>query len=188
MSSVVAPISKQRHALLACAAVIALALLLRLVTQAFSVPSSSMEPTLLPGDHLVVTRYLFREPSRGDVVVFDDGRGTTLVKRIIGIPGDSVHLDRGHVLINGEILREDAYTLPSGAESGSVHVVPHGHFFLLGDNRDHSADSREFGFVPREALLGRATLIYWSISRTSRSEGVRWTRLLRRVTNGQRID
>lgn len=168
----------QRHAIVIGAAVLLVALSLRLLTEAYAVPSSSMEPTLVPGDHLIVIRYLGARPQRGHVVVFDDAAGTARVKRVIGLPGDSVQIEHGQVLVNGEILVEDAYAAPSLSAAGSVHVVPAGHYFLLGDNRDHSADSRSFGFVPDHAVVGRARLIYWSVSRPG---GIRWSRLLRMV-------
>lgn len=165
-----------RHAIVIGAAVILVALALRLFAQAYAVPSSSMEPALVPGDHLLVVRYLGARPQRGHVVVFNDGGGTARVKRVIGLPGDSVQIEQGHVLVNGEILLEESYAAPSRSAEGSVHVVPGAHYFLLGDNRDHSADSRSFGFVRDEAVVGRARLIYWSVSRSGE---IRWSRLLR---------
>jgi len=172
---------RTRHAIFVGIAIILLAVGLRVFTEAFSVPSSSMEPTLLPGDHLFAVRYLFRHPGRGDVVIFEDESGTTFVKRIIGVPGDSVQLERGRVLVNGEPLNEVAYAAPSHSEAVSVHVVPKGHFFLLGDNRDHSADSRAFGFVSSDALIGRARFVYWSSTRDTEGMTVRWSRLFRPI-------
>jgi len=155
---------RARHAILTVVLVLASAVGLRFVTEAFAVPSSSMAPTLLPGDHLVV--------------VFDDGTGTMFVKRVIGLSGDSVQVDGGRVLVNGAPLDEQAYTAPSRSSSVTVHVVPRGHLFLLGDNRDHSEDSRTFGFVSRQALVGRARLIYWS-STVDAPRTVRWERVIR---------
>ena len=169
---------RARHAILTVVLVLASAVGLRFVTEAFAVPSSSMAPTLLPGDHLVVVRYLLGEPRRGDVVVFDDGTGTMFVKRVIGLSGDSVQVDGGRVLVNGAPLDEEAYTAPSRSSSVTVHVVPRGHLFLLGDNRDHSEDSRTFGFVSRQALVGRARLIYWSTT-VDAPRTVRWERVIR---------
>jgi signal peptidase I len=141
-----------------------------------------MEPTLLPGDHVLVVRYLLRGPRRGDVVVFADGSDEgSFIKRVIGLPGDSVQLAGGRVLINGEAFAEDAYAHPSESPSDTVHIVPRDHVFLLGDNRDHSFDSREFGFVPIGALVGRARLVYWSSSPAGHLAGVRWGRLFQSV-------
>lgn len=173
------PAPRARHAMLLGAVILLSAGVLRLVTEAFAVPSSSMEPTLMPGDHLVVTRYLFRDPERGDVVVFEDESGATFVKRIIGLPGDSIQIEHGRVLLNGEPLDEASYVSPSHSDDVTVHVVPRDHLFLLGDNRDLSADSRAFGFVSRAAIVGRAALIYWSAEAAAESGSVRWGRLFR---------
>jgi signal peptidase I len=171
-----------RHALLTAVLVVLVALALRSVTQAFFVPSPSMEPTLLPGDHVLVVRYLLRGPRRGHVVVFagrsDEG---SFIKRVIGLPGDSVQLAGGQVLINGEAIAEDAYAHRSESPGDTVHIVPRDHIFLLGDNRDHSFDSREFGFVPIRAVVGRARLVYWSSSPGGDLSGVRWNRLFQSV-------
>lgn len=168
-----------RGTLFAGALLILFAVALRFVGGAYSVPSASMEPTLLPGDHLLVVRYFGEEPLRGHVVVFDNPSGTSLVKRVIGLPGDSVQMDHGNVLVNGEPLVEGDHVAPSSSQDVTVHVVPQGHLFLLGDNRDHSADSREFGFVPVSAVVGRARMIYWSVA--PGGSGVRWSRLFHSV-------
>lgn len=179
MGSVSFRASGFRGVLFIAALLILLAGGLRFAGGAYSVPSASMEPTLLPGDHLLVIRYFGEGPERGHVVVFDSPSGTSLVKRVIGMPGDSVLIDHGNVLINGEPLVETDHVAPSTSEAVTVHVVPQGHLFLLGDNRDHSADSREFGFVPIGAVVGRARMIYWSV--TPDGSGVRWSRLFHRV-------
>lgn len=176
-----------RRTLLAAATLLLLALTLRSLVQTYSVPSSSMEPTLLPGDHLVVLRYLTGQPRRGEVVVFDDGTGTARVKRVIGVGGDSVLIADGRVFVNGESLEEDTYALNSTSPSASVHVVPRDHLFLLGDNRDLSSDSRELGFVPLRAVLGHARRIYWSTV-PGEPRSVRWSRLLRRIDGNPRVD
>jgi len=172
-------VSGLRGTLVAAALLIVLAGGLRLAGGAYSVPSASMEPTLLPGDHLLAVRYFGGAPARGHVVVFESPSGTSLVKRVIGMPGDSVQIDHGHVLINGEPLAENDHVAPSSSNAVTVHVVPQGHLFLLGDNRDHSADSREFGFVPVSAIVGRARMIYWSVE--PGGSGVRWGRLFRSI-------
>lgn len=144
------------------------------VAEIFRVPSRSMEPVLSPGDQVVVTR-LHRgdEPQRGEVVVFDGDDGQVRVKRVIGLPGDSVAIDGAHVIVNGTTLSEP-YALTDPAAEKSTHVVPAGHYFVLGDNRDNSDDSRNWGFVARESLRGRARFICWS---RAAGGNVRWQRL-----------
>jgi len=177
------------------------------VLGAFAIPSSSMEDTLLVGDHLFVNREQFAEPARwmgplmpyrdvhrDEVAVFlsPEQPGLFLVKRIIGVPGDRIHLRDDVVYRNGEKLVEpfvrhkrehNAYTdnfpalppseaygvrnrkwareLPSHIEGDDI-VVPPNSYFAMGDNRDVSYDSRFWGFVPRENLIGRPMFIYWS--------------------------
>jgi signal peptidase I len=184
------------------------------VVQAFEIPSSSMEQTLLIGDHVFVNRIQFapktswvgpllpyREVHRGDIVVFlhPDAAylGTYVVKRIMGLPGDRIHLRNGEVYRNGEKLNEpyvwhdredlsDSYRnnfpavaptdqnisprweteLPSHVQEGDL-VVPPGHFFAMGDHRAVSLDSRYWGFIPQENVIGRPMFIYWSFNTPS---------------------
>jgi signal peptidase I len=177
------------------------------VVQAFAIPSSSMEDTLLIGDHLFVNREQFSQPPRGigrlmpyrdvrrdEIAVFlsPEQPGLFLVKRIIGTPGDRIHLRNDVAYRNGQQLVEpfvrhkrghNPYTdnfpalppsemygvtnrrwaeeLPSHIEGDDL-VVPPGYYFAMGDNRDVSYDSRFFGLVPRENLIGRPMFIYWS--------------------------
>jgi signal peptidase I len=177
------------------------------VVQNFEIPSSSMENTLLIGDHVVVnhiqfspgTRWLgrllpYRAIKRGDIVVFLHPRqpGLYVVKRIIGIPGDRIHLRNGWVYRNGQKL-DEPYTIahdpdqpydyrdnfpaqppqadaqyPDGEISLRSHiegddlVVPANSYFGMGDHRDVSLDSRFWGFIPQENIVGRPLLIYWS--------------------------
>lgn len=147
-----------------------LALVIRtFVLQVFSIPSESMEPTLLVGDRIAVERvsYRFREPARGDVVVFMGGPGQPphLVKRLIGLPGDRIEIVDGEVRVNGEALAEPYVVRPDGRSSGP-YTVPVGHLFFLGDNRGHSDDSRYgLGYVPRERVVGRAVVRIWPLGR-----------------------
>jgi len=158
------------------------------VVQAFKIPSGSMKPTLLIGDYVVVEKvtYIFGPPARRDVVVFkyphQDNELTPgkwlrefyelvvfrhtvprrdYVKRIIGLPGDAVQGKDGGVYINGRAALEP-YT--GGASSGDFgpFKVPPGSYFVMGDNRPESRDSRAWGFVPRRLVKGRVILIYWS--------------------------
>ena len=191
------------------------------VVQAFEIPSSSMENTLLIGDHVFVNRIQFapktswvgpllpyREVRRGDIVVFlhPDAayRGTYVVKRIMGVPGDRIHLRNGEVYRNGEKLNEpyvlhDRETIDDSQDLDLAHrslayrqnfpgaspsaeygvsprwqaelpshiqgddlVVPPGHYFAMGDHRAVSLDSRYWGFIPQENVIGRPMFIYWS--------------------------
>ena len=179
------------------------------VVQAFEIPSSSMEETLLIGDHVFVNRVQFapktswvgallpyRDPRRGEIVVFlhpdPQQNGIYVVKRIIGVPGDRIHLRNGVVYRNGVALDEpyvehdmDTYDpyrnefpsvpptddgnmsadwmtyLPSYIQGGDL-VVPPGHYFAMGDHRGVSLDSRYWGFIPKENIIGRPMFIYWS--------------------------
>jgi signal peptidase I len=188
--------------------------ILTFLAQNFVIPSGSMENTLLVGDHLLVDRITlappakwmplvyYREPRRGDIVVFIkpvpdlDAEGNPqylfLVKRLIGVPGDHIHLDNGIVFINGVAQKppKDEKILPGGdldfldefpsippsppsaTEAWSVDfynhvvdgnlVVPPGKYFMMGDNRHNSLDSRYWGFVPRANIVGRPLFNYWS--------------------------
>jgi signal peptidase I len=176
--------------------------------QAFKIPSSSMEDTLLVGDHLMVNKLAYapraawaalpyRQISRGDVVVFKYpiAPQTHFVKRVVAVPGDRLRIAQRSVMVNGRLLaesykvhksgtleefRDQFPSLPVGPVfpqwsrelSGHVQdgwlVVPEGKYFVLGDNRDFSSDSRYWGFVPRENILGKPLVIYWSVTSTSR--------------------
>ena len=184
------------------------------VLQAFKIPSPSMEPTLLVGDHLLVNKFIFgghgasyekylpyRPIRRGDIIVFkfpfDDHQH--YVKRVIGVPGDRIKIVTQQVIVNGHPLSEPYVVHDTGAtydpfgdnfpptsphylraqvrqewadqlfdyvENGEL-VVPAGKYFAMGDNRDHSWDSRYWGFVDREAVMGRPMVVYWSVEATS---------------------
>jgi signal peptidase I len=187
------------------------------VVQAFKIPSQSMEPTLLVGDHLLVNKFIFggrgswydavlpyREVRRGDVVVFKFPfqDHPHYVKRVVGMPGDRLKIAEQKVYVNGELIQEpyafndpmapyDPFLYnfpPSGpdellsnmqpewaseiaghVENGEL-VVPLGKYFVMGDNRDHSWDSRYWGFVDREAIMGRPLVIYWSLENPEDSD------------------
>jgi signal peptidase I len=157
------------------------------VAKPYRIPSASMEPTLhcaRPAngclgrfsDRVIANRlvYRFQEPKRGDIVVFHTPpaaetacpSGGTFIKRIVGLPGEVVSMREGHVLIDGVGLREPylgaAYR---GRESGSWGRVPARSYFVLGDNRAMSCDSRRWGVVPRGSIIGRAELRYWPPAR-----------------------
>jgi signal peptidase I len=180
------------------------------ILQAFEIPSSSMEDTLLIGDHVFVNREQFapktnwvgpllpyRDIKRGDIVVFLSPAepGLYVVKRIMGIPGDRIHLRDGVVYRNGEKLTEsyvmhkgplfydpyrdnfpavppsDAYNVSPDWQlqmrshvEGDDIVVPPDSYFGMGDNRDVSLDSRYWGFIPKENVIGRPMFVYWSFN------------------------
>ena len=127
------------------------------------VDGSSMVPTLNDGQFVMVNRlvYKYSDPDHGDVVVFHYPRDPEqeYIKRIIGLPGDTVTIDNGHVYLNGQQLNEP-YIAASTRTTGEWQV-PGGHLFVLGDNRNNSQDSRNFGFVSMENVIGKANFIYW---------------------------
>jgi len=127
------------------------------------VDGSSMVPTLNDGQFVMVNRlvYKYSDPDHGDVVVFHYPRDPEqeYIKRIIGLPGDTVTIDNGYVYLNGQQLNEP-YIAASTRTTGEWQV-PGGHLFVLGDNRNNSQDSRNFGFVSMENVIGKAIFIYW---------------------------
>jgi signal peptidase I len=198
-----------------------LALVIRtLLFQPFSIPSGSMRPTLLEGDYLFVTKWAYgyskhslpfspplfegriwgAEPERGDVVVFKFPPDQSLdyIKRVIGLPGDTVQMREGQLFLNGEAVERELVdeldnpditemarpvevwreTLPNGVAYDTLDLspnsigdntrefqVPEGHYFMMGDNRDNSTDSRfSVGYVPADHLVGRANIIFFSMS------------------------
>ena len=163
-----------------------LALILRaFVVQTFRIPSGSMEDSLLIGDFLVVNKFIYgikvpftdtrlrgiREPERGDIIVFEypnpDPRAPreNYVKRCIGTPGDIVELKNNMLYVNGERIVEEYIKLkpptPRWSSFGPVKV-PEGQLLMIGDNRNWSADSREWGFLDKSLMQGKAIIIYWS--------------------------
>jgi signal peptidase I len=146
------------------AAVLSL-IIITFVVQAFYIPSGSMEPTLMVNDRILVAKFLYRfEPvQRGDVIVFRYPLNPQrdFVKRVIGLPGNVAQLKEGVVYINGQRISEKGYTIqPDYGNYGPV-TVPRGDYFVLGDNRNNSEDSRFFGYVPRANIIGKAIFIYW---------------------------
>lgn len=150
------------------------------VVQAYKIPTGSMEKNLLIGDHLLVNKFCLgqnapalsktlpsRQIRRGDVIVFKfpEKPLVAYVKRVIGLPQDEIEIVGRTVFVNGKALNEP-YTQFLGGGSSDAHYgplnVPEDNYFVLGDNRDNSQDSRYWGFVPRSLVLGRAFLVYWS--------------------------
>ena len=139
------------------------------VVQAFYIPSGSMEPTLMVDDRILVAKFMYRfKPvHRGDVIVFRYPLNPQrdFVKRVMGLPGDRVQLKDGVVHLDGTVLSEKGYTIkPDFGNYGPV-TVPASQYFVLGDNRNNSEDSRFFGYVPRGNVIGKAIFIYWPLPR-----------------------
>ncbi|MEX5213499.1 MAG: signal peptidase I [Nitrospiraceae bacterium] len=188
------------------------------VVQAFKIPSGSMIPTLLIGDHILVSKLAygiqwptnckiqmnlppiscyssatvvsFGAPQRGDVIVFryPEDEEKDFIKRIVGLPGDTIHIRNKTILVNGQPMDDHAFTqrVDPGIIDGHINprdnfgpvTVPDDSYFVMGDNRDQSLDSRFWGFVRVEKIRGKAFRVYWSWSgQGSWSEWVRWERL-----------
>jgi signal peptidase I len=152
---------------------VSVAVLLRTyVVQTFWIPSGSMYPTLQTNDRVLVNKLSYRMHSvhRGDIVVFTtppkvDKTFKDLVKRVVGLPGDEVSASGGHIDINGKPL-DESY-LPAGTTTDDFGPikVPTGSYFVMGDNRSHSADSRVFGPIPKRTIVGRAFFRIWPLNR-----------------------
>lgn len=171
--------------------------------EAFKIPSASMAPNILPGDYLLLNKAVYKTqaPQRGEVVIFvyPDDRHIYYIKRIVALPGETVEMKNGHVIINDQPLTYKAIKTPIQTATGQIpsavaliernrevqyHIlaqnddktggnmvkmtVPHGHCFILGDNRSDSKDSRHFGPVPLADVLGRVDYIYWPAQSWSR--------------------
>ena len=158
-----------------------IAMILRqFVVQSSLVFSGSMIPTLKSAsqnnqaDRLIVNKliYKFNEPSRGDIVLFDSPYKDKkqYVKRLIGFPNETIEIRRGMVYINDKILIIPGVTIRRDFSNLKKQTIPDGHFFMLGDNRPNSADSRVWGFVPKSDLIGEALFIYWPFNR------IRWVK------------
>lgn len=180
----------------ALAVALVLALVIRtFVVQAFKIPSESMVETLLVGDHLLVNKFSYGvklpfsekvvldvgNPAHGDVIVFEypENRDLDYIKRIIGLPGDVIELKNNVVYRNGQKIDEpykrvDATPVPGARMTYGPVTVPENQYFVMGDNRDHSQDSRYWGFVPREYIRGKAWVLYWS---WAGGADIRWNRI-----------
>ncbi len=198
---------------------IILALTIRVfVVQAFKIPSGSMIPTLLIGDHILVSKlaYGFQlpkdcefqvafppvtcysntivmdldSPQRGDVIVFryPDDENKDFIKRVIGTPGDVIEIHNKQILVNGEHFTDKDFTqrVDPGIIDGRINprdnlgplTVPPDSYFVMGDNRDQSLDSRFWGFVKMNKIKGRAFLVYWSWNgQGSWTDWIRWNRI-----------
>lgn len=151
------------------------ALMNRYVLSSVNVNGASMEPTLQQSDRLILNK--LGKPDVGDIVVFpepgipDGDEPSLFIKRVIGVAGDDVKIENGRLYVNDQEVLE-SYTPYSGPDfnlprddEGSTVVVPEGHLFVLGDNRDHSLDSRVFGFLPEEAVMGEVDVRFYPFNR-----------------------
>jgi len=169
------------------------------VIQAYKIPSGSMKPTLLVGDHILVNKFIYgikapyfrntlipiKEPKKGDIVVFiyPEDRSKDFIKRVIATSGDTVEIRNKKIYLNGRLYKDnkgvyvDNFILPGSVQPrdnfGPV-TIPPSSLFVMGDNRDQSYDSRFWGFVDLKDVLGKAIVIYWSWDREK--HGVRWNR------------
>lgn len=188
---------------------ILLALFIRtFVVQAFKIPSGSMLPTLMIGDHLLVNKFIYgirvpfsgrvlvplKDPQSGDIIVFKfpKDRSIDYIKRVVGVPGDEIEIKNKKLYLNGEPTSDPyAHYTTTQILPGSVSpkdnlgpiTVPEGKYFVMGDNRDNSSDSRFWGFVENNDVLGKAMIIYWSwdidepLLSVDRFASIRWNRL-----------
>ena len=191
-----------------CVAVILAFFVRTFVVQAFKIPSGSMEPNLLIGDHLLVNKFVaaptltkaedtllpIEAIHRGDVIVFKHPKmpERDLIKRTIGLPGETIELRERRVYINGKpidepyahfLFKDTADVAPADVRRNFGPVtVPAGQYFMMGDNRDNSEDSRYWGFLPREYMKGKALFLYVSFGAGEGSvANVRWARILRQI-------
>jgi signal peptidase I len=170
------------------------------IVQAFKIPSGSMKPTLLIGDHILVNKFIYgvkipfirknlistSEPKRGDVIVFiyPEDRSKDFIKRVIGVGGDTIEIRNKKIFLNGLPFQDthgvyvDDFIIPGTIQprdNFGPMTVPKGAVFAMGDNRDQSYDSRFWGVVELKDVLGKAFIMYWSWNREDHN--VRWSRL-----------
>ena len=142
-------------------------LVIHFTIQNYQVDGSSMEPGLVNNEYVLVNKlaYLFHPPERGDVIVFHFPQDTTkdLIKRVIGIPGDVIQVSLSTVTVNNVVLHEPYIKAPVNP-TGSEWKVPADDYFVMGDNRQFSFDSRDWGFVPKSYIIGKAVMVYWPLN------------------------
>lgn len=142
-------------------------LVVRFVAQSYYVKGISMQPGLVNGQYVMVNKvtYLFHGPEHGDVIIFHYPKDVSqdFIKRVIGVPGDTITTDRNHVTLDGKVLDEPYISVPYNLE-GKTWTVPAGQYFVMGDNRPQSDDSRTWGFVPQNYIIGKAVIVFWPLS------------------------
>ena len=148
---------------------VVLAFLIReFIVELYIVDGPSMQPTLQSQERLVVNKFIYglRNPERGEILVFEypRDRKRDFIKRVIGVPGDTVEIKDGRVFVNDQLLSED-YILEKTRGDYPKSTVPQGTIFVMGDNRNNSEDSRfaDVGFVPYELVKGKAVLVFWPV-------------------------
>ena len=138
------------------------------MVESFVVQGTSMEPTLVNSERLLVNKMLYRftPPGHGDIVVFRYPRAPDrdYVKRVIALPGETIEIKMGRVYVDGALITEP-YVVRMGGASFPAMTVPENHVFVLGDNRANSDDSRSFGPVPYDLIKGRAFIVFWPLGR-----------------------
>src|SRR5215469_4720357 len=153
------------------------------IYQPVKVEGTSMEPGLTDQERIFINKFTYSlglgQVERGDTVVFwyplDETKTKSYIKRIIGLPGDRIRIESGQVYVNGRALMEDyvpkeyrdTLSWPTDAP-GSERVIPEGKYFVLGDHRSQSSDSRAWGFVPRDLIYGKAVFVYWPLDKMGR--------------------
>jgi signal peptidase I len=150
------------------------------IYQPVKVEGTSMEPGLSDNERIFINKFTYKlnlgDVRRGDTVVFWYPKDTTksYIKRVVGLPGDRIRIDRGQVYVNGAPLNEEyvaaRYRDPTTWNDGRDLTVPPNDYFVLGDHRNSSSDSRSWGFVPRENIYGKAVFVYWPLDKMGRVE------------------
>ena len=148
-------------------AVLGAILIVIFIVQPVKVEGTSMEPRLQPQDRLFVNKfvYYFSDIRRGDIVVFwyPRDRSKSFIKRVVGLPGDRVEIRSGTVFVNGQRLSEPYLPSRFDLESHPPELIPPRHYFVMGDHRNSSSDSRDWGTVPRQNIFGEAVFRYWPL-------------------------
>lgn len=192
---------KQKNIIWEYSEILIVALILAMIiraffVQAYKIPSGSMLETLQEGDYLLVTRFNYDikvpftdisitgtgDPQHGDIIVFRYPKDPSMnyIKRVIGLPGDTIEVREKQVFRNGKPIDEPykriakPWSRIEGTDNFNRITVPEGRYFAMGDNRDESADSRDWGYVPRENIQGKAWIIYWSWKSLT---DIRWNRI-----------
>jgi signal peptidase I len=144
---------------------VAVFVLLRLTVQSYTVVMSSMEPNFQQGECIMVNKVCYHSsgPQRGQVIIFNPPFDSEypFIKRVIGLPGETVEIKDGNVFINGTALEEDEYIMAPPSYTMSAKEIPENEYFVLGDNRNNSNDSHTGWTVPRDNIIGKAWFIYW---------------------------
>jgi signal peptidase I len=144
-------------------------LVIRFAIQSYRVEGVSMQPGLQSDQYVLVNKmaYLFHAPERGDVIVFHFPLDTSkdFIKRVIGLPGDTISYTSTMVQVNGVVLNEPYISEKANPLGKNPFVVPPNEYFVMGDNRPASDDSRDWGYVPKDYIVGKAVMVYWPLNK-----------------------